>query len=368
MAPTTTALPVPSGTRLTPPSLRSITPSSAPESLRSGRWPVPKLHPIPVWAQRVRSRSEELRARTEVLVRAGHLTDPAVVARVDELLDSATERAEHDWGLRAWTGFKDWWLGSSAETAWYQLHLAERLMLAGVEDETQLVALVAPRTEQLPREDPEVVAYRRLCERLRRDARRGGPAHKAGHHPISGADRAVVDELVDHSMIEACRFNQRARAFRNRLFLLSTFALIATALVILVQCWVPEATIMRRPAEAGVNDNAQLLSIVAVFGMLGGLVSAIPSLGRASRELNAFNVGMQRALQKVATGGLTAIIGVIALSNANLTAGYSSLQSLLAVAIAFGAAQQVVTRGLDDHAVEIVRSAPERDGSAAVKS
>ena len=175
-----------------------------------------------------------------------------------------------------------------------------------------------------------------------------------------------VDELVDHSIVEACRFNQRARAFRNRLFLLSAFALLATALVILVQCWVPEATIMRRPTEAGVNDNA------AADHRRGVRHARRPRLrhpvARSSLpSLNTFNVGMQRALQKVATGGLTAIIGVIALSNANLTAGYSSLQSLLAVAIAFGAAQQVVTRGLDDHAVEIVRSAPQRDGSSAAR-
>src|SRR6478736_2144687 len=194
MAPTTTALTIPNGTRPTPRPVRSIAPTPVPDGLRNGLWPVPKLRPIPVWAQRVRSRSEELRARTEVLVRAGQLTDPDVVSRVDALLDSATDRAEHEWGLHAWTGFKDWWLGSSAETAWYQLHLAERLMLAGVEDETQLVALVAPRTEQLPSADPEVVEYRRLCERLRREARRAGPARKAGRRPISGADRAVVDE------------------------------------------------------------------------------------------------------------------------------------------------------------------------------
>ena len=155
------------------------------------------------------------------------------------------------------------------------------------------------------RRTTEVVAYRRLCDRIcgARPARPAAPhARRVGARSPS-ADRAVVDELVDHSIAEACRFNQSARAFRNRLFLLSTFALLATALVILVQCWVPDATIMRRPDEAGVKSNAQLLAIVAVFGMLGGLVSAIPSLGRASRELSAFNVGMQRALQKVATGG-----------------------------------------------------------------
>ena len=300
-------------------------------------------------------------------MRAGHLTDADAQLRIEGLLDSATGLAEHEWGLHAWTGFKDWWLGSTAETAWNQLHLAERLMLAAIEDESQLVALVLPRTEQLPSKDRQVVAYQALCDRIAREARKAGSGHAGDRHPISEADRAVVDQLVDHSVAESCRFNQSARAFRNRLFLLSTFALMATALVVLVQCWVPDANIVRRPTGRGVESGAQLLTIVAAFGMLGGLVSAIPSLGRASRELNAFNVGMQRALQKVATGGLTAIIGVIALSNATVTTGYSSLQSLLAVAIVFGGAQQVVTRGLDDHALEIVRSAPERDGSAAIK-
>ena len=184
MAPTTTALPVPNGTRPTPRSVRSITPPSVPEGLRTGRWPVPKLRPIPVWAQRVRSRSEELRARTEVLVRAGHLTDPDVVARVDELLDSATERAEHDWGLRAWTGFKDWWLGSSAETAWYQLHLAERLMLAGVEDETQLVALGGAAHRAAPERGP---GGRRVPAALRAPATRG-PTRRTGAQGGSAPD------------------------------------------------------------------------------------------------------------------------------------------------------------------------------------
>lgn len=322
--------------------------------------------PLPLWAQRVRGRADEIGARVDFLVADGHLNAEGA-ARIRELLDNVTELAEHSWRLRAWKGFRDWWYGSSAEAAWYHLHLAERLMVASVADEQQVVALVAHRTATLPTEDRRVVAYQALSTRVQKQARQSTSRKPPAPQSISTADRAVVDELLDHSIDESCRFNQSARAFRNRLFLLSFFALLATGLAILVQAWVPETTILKRPAEGGVDSNVKLMTIVAAFGMLGGLVSAIPSLGRASRELSAFNVGMQRALQKAATGGLTAIVGVIALSNASVTTGYASLQSLLAVAIAFGAAQQVVTKGLDDHATDIVRSAPHQDGSAALR-
>jgi hypothetical protein len=81
-------------------------------------------------------------------------------------------------------------------------------------------------------------------------------------------------------------------------------------------------------------------------------MAAIPNV------TSPFNFPLQQAFVKTTFGALTAIVGVVAIGNAGVTNGFDSLQSLIGVAVIFGAGQQAVTQFLDKRAGKIIDSAP----------
>ena len=92
------------------------------------------------------------------------------------------------------------------------------------------------------------------------------------------------------------------------------------------------------------------LLCVIVFGVLGGLISAIPALARPPTSPDPYGLAPTRGVLKLPLGGVTAVIGCLALQSGTLpgVAGVTSLAGLLFWAAAFGAGQQAVSRLLDN--------------------
>jgi hypothetical protein len=93
------------------------------------------------------------------------------------------------------------------------------------------------------------------------------------------------------------------------------------------------------------------LLCVIVFGVLGGLISAIPVLARESPTLpDPYGLAVYQGVLKLPLGGVTAVIGCLALQSGTLpgVTRVTSLAGLLFWAAAFGAGQQAVSRLLDD--------------------
>lgn len=167
--------------------------------------------------------------------------------------------------------------------------------------------------------------------------------------------RTAILSVFRKSFSRTDGFQQTARAFRNRLVIMSLVCFLVDAVLVVIQWRLPQAIILKPP-----NTDASrwaLLLLLMVFGSVGGLVSAIPAVAAIPTVQSPFNFPMQQALLKVVFGSLTALSGVIVLDSASVTNGFGSLEALLGAAIVFGAAQQVVTQYLDRRAGKLLSGA-----------
>jgi hypothetical protein len=153
-------------------------------------------------------------------------------------------------------------------------------------------------------------------------------------------------------------FHRDARAFRNRLIVISLISLVTSALLVILQWRLPSASIIEHPKGATGESAWALMLLVMVFGCVGALVSAIPAMAAIPRVKSPFNFPLQAALMKVFVGSLTALVGVIVTGSAGVTNGYASLGALIGIAVVFGASQQAVTQYLDKRAGQIIDSKP----------
>ena len=153
-------------------------------------------------------------------------------------------------------------------------------------------------------------------------------------------------------------FHQSARGFRNRL-VITALIIVAVAVGLVILQWrIPDAAIFEVPKDATDMSRWALMMLVMAFGLLGALVSTIPSMAAIPTVSSPFNFPLQQAFVKITFGSLTALVGVIAIGTGGVTNGFSSLQSLVTIGIVFGAGQQAVTQFLDKRAGKIIDSAP----------
>ncbi len=119
-----------------------------------------------------------------------------------------------------------------------------------------------------------------------------------------------------------------ARAFRNRLIVISLISIVTSALLVILQWRLPAASIIEHPKGATGESAWALMLLVMAFGCVGALVSAIPAMAAIPRVKSPFNFPLQAALMKVFVGSLTALVGVIVTGSAGATNGYASLGAL----------------------------------------
>jgi hypothetical protein len=148
-------------------------------------------------------------------------------------------------------------------------------------------------------------------------------------------------------------FDRQARSLtlRNRIFRVMVVTIVILAVLVWITAaarlhWVPEGSTSKVPAF----PSAWLtLLCVIVFGVLGGLISAIPVLARSPAAPDPYGLAVYQGTLKLPLGGVFAVIGCLALQSGTLpgVTGVTSLEGLLFWAAAFGASQQAVTRLLD---------------------
>lgn len=115
----------------------------------------------------------------------------------------------------------------------------------------------------------------------------------------------------------------------------------------------PRATFRRLPAPGDVT-------LVALFGLLGGALSAALSIRKMYGQSTPYSIPVALALLKLPSGALTAILGILFVRGA-FVPGLSQLDSqpqILAYAFFFGIAQQFVTRFIDERAREVLGRLP----------
>jgi hypothetical protein len=120
------------------------------------------------------------------------------------------------------------------------------------------------------------------------------------------------------------------------------------------------------PTAEIANPNAPPrgdVAVVALMGVLGAALSATLAVQKLRGTAAPYSVPVSLALFKLPSGALTAIAGLL-LIKGGFVPGFSQLDSqgqILAYAIAFGVAQHLVTRLVDQRADDVLSNLPSKE-------
>ena len=314
-----------------------------------------------VWAQDVKVGVQALDARLAT-IRARQSTlppaDEAVWSGVQGLLEQADAAASgrNPRPLR----FRSWWRGTLIEAAYQNLHAAE----------SEIVALY--NECELEAEFPEAIG--RVEASLNRDDPRRTYAKTAGTGTLE-RQRAQLRKLIEvgHGAID--HQHSRLRSFRNVVlmtalligFLVVLFIIFVTTYPeVLPLCFEPSAA-GEQICPAGADaPSAADVKVIALLGLLGGALAAAVSIRNMKGTSTPYDIPVALALLKVTAGSLTAIGAIIAIRG-QFVPGLSDLDSqgqILAYALVFGYAQQLLTGLIDRRAQSLLDSVPSKDGDA----
>lgn len=295
---------------------------------RAGKNTVPEA----VWQVRIRTKLDDLHQQLRELATA----DPANAARVDEL---RTQLSRAEPALRRSNVIR-WLRGGNVEYAWQTIHAVERAMVP-LRTPEELLGLLpayqAAAARYLATDDKVLTAF--------------DPQADLAQPALL---RAKVQALLLRYHVESDEFNESVRRLRNRMLGLSVFALVAEALMVLVQWRSPDVQLLKPPTDAAGVPAWRLLFFVLIAGALGAFISALPSMITSRSGGLPYRLPFQQGLLKLAIGPLVAVVGIMLVIGGLVETTVSSTAALLGVAIVFGAGQQAVTAFADRRASELL--------------
>jgi hypothetical protein len=337
----------------------------------------------------LRARREVARCRLAALPARRRRSLQVLQSRIDA--ESSLDRHVRDLLVRAHDAahklypvpnpVMNWWGGRLIEAAYQNLHAAEAAM-AGLYDWDELEAeapeAIARVEASLQRDDPRRQAAYVLAT-LDRDEGRLGQARAALTKAIA-VGHAVSDK--EHS---------RLRNFRNAV--LASGLVIGLLLVVFAAylwfnpekvplCFTPPnaegdpatwvcptgeyAWDATTPTVHGPTSSHDVL-VILLLGVLGGALSAAVSIRGLTGSPTPYDVPLALAVLKVPLGAMTALGALIALQG-DFVPGLSELDSqgqILAYALVFGYAQQLLSGLLDRRAASLMESSPGKERDVA---
>ena len=343
------------------------------------------------WREHALTRSRELRYVADSV----RLTiDPAglkpdvqtAVGSIQDHLDAAKEAAEDrhwpHWHVRARVSIG----GAGVERANSNLDAAESEILALAPRDyvrSQLPNLVAHVRAHLPADD----ARRLEVEAI---------AAKANAATFGEVERGAVVGAVRMASVESRREVTRVRSFRNVLYVSAgLLALVAVILVVigifrpqaLPLCFSPEnevvcptrvdtidgvaagqtPTVSQADRETRVIASSWDIPVVILVGLIAAAIAAAASLKDIKGTSTPYSLPTALAVLKLPTGALTAFLG-LQLMRGEFIPGLSALDSpaqILAWAIVFGYAQQLLTGLVDKQAQGVLEEVGKAEQPAA---
>ncbi len=294
------------------------------------------------WRQLVISGAARNRAELRDALK-GHMDDPRA-GDIEGLLQRAEKAADQPPAIRFW------WNGSCQELAYLSLHEAEAQidgLLQGEELIVHAKDLLARASGVLKPDDKRVTAVKDAVEP------RTGPTVAPEPAAIAHLARAVYD-------VRDARYAQ-SRTFRNRLIRLILISIGALGLIIAAFAVNAIPLAIKGIAAPSHVETALLVSL---FGAIGALITAVGPLARASGTWNPYSLPFYQMLLKVALGPLFAVIGVMMLASGLIPNVQfpMPLTDLLIWSVVFGAAQQAVTRVIDNRVNGLVSERPAAAG------
>ena len=330
--------------------------------------------------------------REQVLIRASELAGLAtwMASRSDSTSDETLRKANADLDAAARGHLevaRDAALGTGGsrgarmERAVGHLDAAEAVLLRRSPDdylEGCLPWLLAHAQAHLPPSHPQ---------RLRVEALAVPPTDEVAG-PLSSEDRNALVEAARAASWAARREHTRLRSFRT-IVALTSLALLLLAVAIgavggarphwMPLCFAPQgtnavvcptttgstggseahpATVPQLAAAVAATAKAPDTGLVMLVGLAGAAVTAAVALRRMRGTSTPYAVPVTLLLLKLPTGALTAFLGLLLL-HGNFVPGLSALDSsdqILAWALIFGAAQQLVTGLVDKKAQSVLDS------------
>ncbi|MFC4109773.1 hypothetical protein ACFOX0_28065 [Micromonospora zhanjiangensis] len=271
---------------------------------------------------------------------------------------------------RWWRGLRDRWRGTSVEQAYRNAHSAKVF----------LVDLLPPNELQMLA--PEVGS--RLASVLdRADPRRVEAERLLTGDTDGRVRRAALKQAMETSYDAADEKYTRLRDFRNIILLTAALITVFLGLLTLAVARTPDAVPLcfERPATASTASSVPGsacpsglrqspspgdMPIVAGLGAIGGLLAGLISIRTLRGSSVPYSIPVALALLKVPAGMLTAVAGIL-LFGGGFVPGLSNLDSqrqILAYALVFGYAQQLITRLVDDRAQSILNKIPSKSPEA----
>ncbi|WP_248962990.1 hypothetical protein [Sphaerisporangium perillae] len=314
------------------------------------RWPG-------VWRVYIASRSEEIKADADRCLgaRAHEPGLEALHASIGRQLATAARYAKERQGWRRWL------TGQAIEGAWSNIYGAT-ILLYGLLPASELNARA-----------PEVLATGRAYLHAD-DARLTQLAARTTAGDIDERDRSLLQSVLRAAYSAASIESSRVRSFRNLLLGgVGLLTLIVAGLVTIGAVWpyaIPmcgNGTLLASfgprgdqvcPTGNGSPTHGDV-PLVALIGMLGAALATATSLSTRSELSTRYSLAVAQNLLKAPAGVATAIIGLLILNSGFVPGfgGLSSQTSILVWAMAFGYAQQVVTRLVDQRADTLLHAA-----------
>jgi hypothetical protein len=344
--------------------------SETPADPRAGAGPVSRFHRRGgrSWSQEIETTVAALSMRIQMIrcrPLPGSMSErerDAVLIGVEGLLAAALSAAQGaDPVYRTW---RSWWRGTSIEAAFRKSHQAEAELARLYDDhevQAEAPAAVARTDLALNRDDPVRAEASRLLLLL------PGPEK-----------RALLSKVIQVGHEAGDGSHARLRNFRNILLMTTTsIAVLVLAFAIVVGfhpsavpfCFEPGTTpgggAVACPSGDGPGAHPSALDVivVAMLGLLGGALSAAVSIRNLRGTSTPYDLPIALSLLKVPAGALTAIGALIAIRG-EFIPGLSALDSqeqILAYALVFGYAQQLLTGLIDRQALGLLSSVPAKD-------
>lgn len=329
----------------------------APADDDGGRW---------AWGQRMLARIRELQAIAQFMAdRAGADPDAAQLQR-------GAER-HLELAARAVTSHRRSFdvSGTSVDRSLSNYHVAACLVLR--------YAPLADVTAMLPQLDAEVAAHLapRDVRRIRMDQLLRGVDDPAWR--LTDEQRGGVVATMRATYLEQEREQARVRSFRNIVWAMTAcLTLVAIAVGVagaisprsIPLCFAPEDKVICPTGEQALPTGGDLDDAFADLARAGdyaalegvGLVAAAIAAAASLRQIKGtstpYGVPVALAALKLPTGALTAVLGLL-LMRGQFVPGLSALDTsaqIVAWAIVFGYAQQLLTRFVDERGQAVLNA------------
>lgn len=344
--------------------------------------------PRAAWRQIAYMNAIELQHDLEESCHAGNTQgNTQTVHHIEQLLRSAYN------ALSSPPGFWACLNGESQERAFMALHEARARILSIMDSErllAMLPSIIARCRGILGPNDTRVRAAEKVLKKATTrhdDAQRaaacghahsplasaeGGGRHHNGPFGLTRWERATIAALAHDAYAASDEKYGQTRGLRNRILVLTAGAISVLILVVAAAAiwdWqlTPTATVavdgsVATWADTPLPAGAMAFLAVSLLGCAGAFLSGIRSVSRTAGTRNPFSLSWWQSWLKLPVGALSAIVGVFALqSRAFPAVPATGWVELLMWAVAFGAAQQAVTRFVDMRVQGVIGDAHRAD-------